>query len=133
MFSRIMVPVDLTHLEQLDKALTVSEELAQSFGAEIVYVSVTAETPTKIAHNPKEFAQKLEAFAAGRPGKSTTKSYSAHDPAIDIDKTLLKAIDETGADLVVMASHKPGIADFFWGSHGASLAAHTGVSVFVVR
>lgn len=138
MFSRIMVPVDLSHLDQLDKALTTSEDLARTFGAEIVYVSVTAETPTAIAHNPTEFAQKLDAFAASRPaapGKTNSaKSYTAHDPAIDMDKTLLKAIEETGADLVVMGTHEPGIADRFWGSHhGSDLASHSGVSVFLVR
>lgn len=135
MYTRIMVPVDLTHLEALEKALQTSEDLARTWGAEIVYVSVTAETPTPVAHTPAEFAQKLEAFAATRPvAGARTRAYTAHDPSIDIDKLLLKAVDETGADLVVMATHQPGIADYFWGSaHGASLAGHAKTSVFVVR
>ncbi|WP_127105170.1 universal stress protein [Pararhodobacter zhoushanensis] len=137
MFSKLMVPVDLTHLEHLSTALQISEDLAKLHGAEIVYVSVTAETPTAIAHNPTEFAQKLDAFAKARQdaggAKATARSYTAHDPSLDIDKLLLKAIDDTGADLVVMASHKPGFADYFWGSHGGGLAAHAKVSVFVVR
>lgn len=133
MYSTIMVPVDLTHLGALEKALSISEDLARVWGAEIVYVSVTTEAPSAIAHTPAEFARKLEAFAASRPGRNRARSYASHDPSIDMNKTLLGAITDTGADLVVMASHKPGIADYFWGSHGGTLAAHAGISVFVVR
>ena len=57
----------------------------------------------------------------------------AHDPTTDVDDALLKAVDETGADLVVMASHKPGLAEYFWPSNGGKLAGHTGVSVMLVR
>ena len=45
----------------------------------------------------------------------------------------VEAVHETGADLVVMASHIPGIADAIWPSHGGRLASHADVSVFVVR
>ena len=134
MYSKIMVPVDLAHLDQLSKAISTAEGFAQVHDAEIVYVSVTAQTPTQIAHNPAEFAEKLQAFAKSRPGGAgQSHAIAAHDPSVDIDKLLLKAVADTGADLVVMASHKPGIADYFWGSHGGSLAAHAQISVFIVR
>jgi len=134
MYSKIMVPVDLAHVDHLTRALDTAESFAQVHGSDIVYVSITAQTPTQIAHNPAEFSEKLQEFAKSRPGgKGQSHAIAAHDPSIDIDKLLLKAIADTGADLVVMASHKPGIADYFWGSHGGSLAAHATVSVFVVR
>jgi nucleotide-binding universal stress UspA family protein len=132
-----MVPVDMNHLDQLDKALKSAEDMAGLYGAEIIYVSVTTEQPSALAHTPAEFAQKLDAFAKARVDagghKASAKSYASHDPTIDMDKTLQQAVADTGADLVVMASHKPGIADYFWGSHGGTLASHVGVSVFVVR
>jgi len=137
MYSRIMVPVDMSHLDQLEKALKTAEDLAGLYGAEITYVSVTTEQPSAVAHTPAEFAQKLDAFAKARVDagghKATAKSYASHDPTVDMDKTLQQAVSDTGADMVVMASHKPGIADYFWGSHGGTLASHVGVSVFVVR
>ena len=137
MFSRIVVPVDLAHSDHLAKALDTATDLARHYGATLTYVSVTAETPTSVAHNPKEFGEKLAEFARRRSEadgvKIDTKAYTATDPTIDIDSRLLRAAEEANADLVVIASHKPGLADYFWGSHGGHLAAHATISVFVVR
>lgn len=137
MYRKIMVPVDLAHLPQIAKAIDTAADLARLYGASIAFVSVTAETPSAIAHNPVEFAQTLEAFArseATRLGVETSaRAYTATDPTIDIDRTLIGAVEDTGADLVVMASHKPGVADYFWAAHGARLATNTAISVFLVR
>ena len=137
MFSRIVVPVDLAHKEILGKALDIATDLARQYGATLTYVSVTAETPTSVAHNPQEFGQKLAEFARARGEADGLKidavPYTATDPTIDVDTTLLRAAEEARADLIVIASHKPGLADYFWGSHGGRLAANAGLSVFVVR
>jgi nucleotide-binding universal stress UspA family protein len=58
---------------------------------------------------------------------------TSHDPAADLDPTLLKAVEETGADLVVMASHVPGLTDYIWPSNGGTVARRAKVSVMVVR
>lgn len=137
MFSAIMVPVDLTHADRLDKALSVAADMAQRYDATLTYVGVTAATPGPVAHNPKEFAEKLDAFAmaqaASRGVRAKSHAVTAHDPAADLDDALLKASKDTGADLVVMASHIPGVMDAIWPAHGGALAAHAGVSVLLVR
>jgi len=137
MYNNIMVPVDLAHLPQIAGAIDTAGDLARHYGAAIVFVSITAEAPTAIAHDPAEFGARLTAFAAGQAARLgveiSTRAYAATDPSIDIDKKLLEAIADTGADLVVMASHRPGLADYFWAAHGAWLAKHAEVSVFLVR
>jgi len=137
LYKQIMVPVDLTHIQQLEKALKTAADLANHYGSNVCYVGVTPETPSPVAHNPSEFAQKLEEFAREQASKhghqASAKAYSSHDPAIDIDDTLIKSVRETGADLVVMQSHVPNVTDYVWPSHGGSLASHSEASVFVVR
>ncbi len=137
MYKRIMVPVDLAHVARLDRALQVAADLARHYDAEVCYVAVTAPTPGPMAHNPQEFAVKLEAFARGEAEKrgirAASHSMISHDPAVDLDDTLLKARKETGADLVVMASHVPGIGDWLVPNHGGHMAQHAGVSVMIVR
>jgi nucleotide-binding universal stress UspA family protein len=132
-----MVPVDLSHQDHLGKALVTAAGLAKEFSAAVCYVSVTTTTPSEVAHTPKEFAQKLEAFAEAQAAAhnitATSKAYTSHDPAIDLDDTLAKAVQETGADLVVMASHVPGVLEHVWSSHAGHLASHADISVFVVR
>lgn len=142
MFSKIMVPVDLAHLADLEKALTCARDLAGHYGAEISYVGVTAPSPGALAHNPKEYEEKLAAFAADQGGKGganadqvKTRAHMviSHDPTIDLDDTLLKAAREVAADLIVMASHLPKLTDYLWPSNGGKVAAHAAASVMVVR
>jgi len=136
-FSSIMTPVDLAHLERLRKSLDVAAGLALQYDATVTYVAVTSPEPTSVAHSPEEFAAKLETFAKGegeRHGiKAASKAVTSHDPSADLDKKLLKAVDEVGADLVVMQSHVPNLADYLWPSNGGSIAGHAKASVFVVR
>lgn len=137
MFTRIMAPVDLAHAGRLEKALRAAAELARLWDVPVCYVGVTTETPDSVAHNPREFAEKLEAFgraqAEAHGHKATAKAYASHDPAADMDETLVRAVEETGSDLVVMASHEPGIADYLFAAHGPTLAAQSRASVFIVR
>lgn len=89
------------------------------------------------SHNPEEYRQRLEAFAdshAGTHGSgASTHVIVSHDPAIDLDSRLLQAIEETGADLVVMGSHVPGVIEHLFSSNAGYIASHAKVSVFVVR
>ncbi|SMX48510.1 universal stress protein [Maliponia aquimaris] len=137
MFKRILVPVDLAHAGRLEKALGCAADLARHHKATVIYVGVAANTPGPVAHTPKEFAAKLDAFAKAQAEERgiTTEAHAvtSHDPSIDLDPTLLKAVDETGADLVVMASHVPNITDYVWPSNGGTVAGHAKVSVMVVR
>jgi nucleotide-binding universal stress UspA family protein len=132
-----MVPVDLAHKGDLDKALKTAADLASHYGVPVCYVGVTSPQPGSVAHTPEEFAKKLEGFAQDEAKKhgheASSKSYTSHDPTVDIDDTLLKAVKETDSDLVVMASHAPNILDYVWPSNGGKVAEHAKASVFVVR
>ncbi len=137
MYSKIMAPVDLAHTDQLERALEITADLAKRYGASVVYTGVTTTTPGPAAHSPEEFRRKLQAFADAQATKygvnAEAHAILSHDPAVDLDSVLLAAIDETGADLVVMASHIPGVMEYVWGSNGGRVAVHAKVSVFIVR
>ena len=137
MYRKIMVPVDLAHVERLDKAITTATDLAKHYGIPICFVGVTAETPTEIARTPKEFADKLAAFGVRQSEihglEVDTAAYPSHDPAVDLDRTLIAAARENGADLIVMASHVPGLQDHVFASNAGAVASHAEVSVFVIR
>jgi nucleotide-binding universal stress UspA family protein len=137
MYRQMMVPVDLEHVGALEKALTTAADLARHYGTPVCYVGVTATTPGPVAHTPEEFEKKLQGFAkeqADRHGLETgSRVYVSHDPARDLDGTLIKAIEEIGADVVVMASHQPGFPEHIFASNAGYVASHAEVSVFVIR
>lgn len=136
-FERIMVPVDLAHAERLEQALACAGDLAEHYGVPITYVGVTSTSPSTVARTPQEFEHKLISFSRAEAEKYgvSTEAYMAlaNDPTTEVDDALMSAIDQTGADLVVMASHVPGIVDHFWPSNGGKLAQYANCSVMVVR
>ncbi|MEO1016843.1 MAG: universal stress protein [Pseudomonadota bacterium] len=137
MYQKIMVPIDLAHIDRLGKALKTASDFARQHDIGVCYVGVSMETPSSVAHNPKEYGEKLAAFAKAQRDEfgieTTAKPLFSHDLATDLDRVLIKAIDEIGADLVIMASHMPGLAEHFITSNAGYIATHAKVSVFVVR
>ena len=137
MFRKIMVPVDLAHVQSLQKALDVAAALARQYDAGLCYVGVTTSQPNAVARNPDEYRSKLEAFArdhAPDNGQAPAVAvFTSHDPASDLDDILVRAVAELEADLVVMATHLPRHIDAIMPANGSKVAAHTSVSVFLVR
>lgn len=137
MFRQVMVPVDLTHIEKLGRALDCAADLARLYGLPVAYVGVTSSAPSSLAHNPEEFGRKLQAFAQTQAEKHGVVASAhleiAHDPTIDVDDALIRSIDKTGADVVVMATHLPGAIEYIWPSNGGKLAGHAKCSVMLVR
>lgn len=137
MFHKIMVPVDLAHLTLIEPSLQAVADLARHYDAEVCYVGVTANTPGSVARTPQEYTQKLEAFAQERH-KVHGQPVSTHtivtpDPIADLDNKLIQAIEDMGADLIVIPTHPPKHLDVIMPSHGGKIATHTKASVFLVR
>jgi len=137
MFTKIMVPVDLAHAARVEKAIQIAADLAKLHNAEIFLVGVTDTAPGSVAHDPHEYQQKLEQFAAdhsSRHGCSmNAKVVMCNDPAAELDEALEDYGKEINVDLVVMASHLPGFMDHLFHSRAGHLATHADISVFIVR
>lgn len=137
LFNKILIPIDLNHADKLEKAVSAGAYLAKSENIPIVFTAVASTVPSPLAHTPDEFREKLRTYAASQTDKfgitASTHAVFAHDPAAELEDALLKAIDETGVDLVVMSTHVPNLADHFWPSNGGRIASHADVSVFLVR
>ncbi len=137
MFSRIMVPIDLAHQDALGKAVDIACSMAREHKAELCFVSISGELPSEIARSSGEYREKLQAFAERKAQEyaipTQALTLASPDPGAEVDRKLLRAIEDIGADLVVMASHQPGLMEYIFSSHGGYIAAHAKVSVFVVR
>lgn len=134
MFHKIAVPVDLAHQEAMARAVQAAARLGAK---ETVFIGVTTSQPSALARTPEDFRSKLTAFAAAQSQAhgidASAHVIISHDPSVQMDRDLEKAVAELGADLVVMASHVPHASDYIWAGHGAHMAAHSAASVMLVR
>ncbi len=137
MFSTIMVPVDLAHAATVAKSVEIAAGLGKTYNADIYLVGVTATPPGSVAHDPEEYEQKLNQYAADQSAKLgctlRAKAVLCNDPAAELDQALEQVGKEIGVDLVVMASHVPGFMDHLFHSRAGHLATHSDISVFIVR
>ena len=137
MYHKIMVPVDLQMQPMVESALNVATDLATLYGASITLVSVTPSVVATGATTPEQAADELKEMADAHARKSGLSVAAHHmttpDVPAELDTMLLKAVDAVKADLVVVASHEPGRADYISASHAGRLAAFAKVAVLVVR
>ncbi len=139
LYSKIMVPVDLAHIEKIDKSLRVAAGIARQYDAGICFVAISGMAPNPVAPSPEKFEAELNMFAREQADRfdirATGRMFPSVDVAAELDDRLLEAITEVGADLVVMASHIPDVPDrlHLMSSNAAYIVRHAEVSVFVVR
>ena len=137
MESREETIMDLGEFSRVFEAIEAAAGLSKQHSAAVCFVGVGSAAPTAISHNAEEYEEKLGAFAqeqaAAHGIDATSRAFFSHDLVTEVDDDLLKAVKETGADLVVMASHVPTITDYVWPSNGGKIAANANASVFVVR
>ena len=141
MFKEILLPVDLGDPGSSKKALSVAIELSQSAGARLHVLTVVPGFGMSIVSQyfPKDFEKnvveetekQLAAFVAQRlPPEIEAQPMVALGT---IYEEILGAAKRIGADLIVMAAHRPGLQDYLLGPNASRVVRHSKGSVMVVR
>lgn len=137
MYKSIIVAVALDHENVAAALLDRAEKLADTDGTirvitvvEPIPAYVTAELPPDLFDGHVRAAQDaLDGIAASRTKGRIVTELRLGGPAAEI----MAAADEHGADLIMVASHKPGFSTYFIGSTAAKVVRHAQCSVLVVR
>ena len=138
MYSRILVPVDLDNVEKLSKALSLAGQTAQANYADVFYVDVVDAVPTMSARTEGDrMAVRLKDFVAAQAKQYHIKANDhvalRSDLHLNVGADIIKAAKEADCDLIVMASHMPGLKDHIFSSNAGYVASHAPMSVYVVR
>ena len=139
MINRILVPLPTEAEKNGASALEMAAELANSHNAKIVLLHVVEEMPGYVSiHLPADLQQSA-AKASKADLESAAKAHGIEgiadivvregQPAADI----LDYANDNDIDMIVMASHDPGFADYLLGSVAARVVRHAHCSVLVVR
>ena len=138
MYSRILVPVDLDHVDKLTKALDLAVRTARENDATIVYADVVDAVPTMTAQTESaREADRLRKFVTSQAElndvDATDHVALRSDLRLNVGSDVVKVAKELNCDLIIMASHVPGFKEHFFSSNAGYVASHAPVSVYVVR
>lgn len=136
MYSKILVPVDLSHEDVGEKILKIGKNLCNDDG-EIIVMHVVPDIPTYVdTFVPPQIRQETI--------DQSVKDLSALMKNNDIKGRVevlvgiphIRILDEArnlSPDLIIIGSHRPGLQDYFLGSTASRIVRHAACSVLVDR
>ena len=136
MFKTILVPIDMAHIVEGKANIDIATEHAAA-GAKIILLNVVeeipgwaaAELPANLLEDSRAKVEaELKAIAKASGMKMDTLVRSGH-----AYRTILDVAEEKNVDLIIIASHRPGLQDYFLGSTAAKVVRHAKCSVLVIR
>ena len=136
MYSTILVPIDMAHVAEGKTNIDLAAKHAAA-GAKIILLNVVedipnwaaVELPAGLIDQSIESAQsELKAIATAAGMKMEVEVRTGHSY-----NTILDVAKEKNADMIIIASHRPGLQDYFLGSTAAKVVRHATCSVLVVR
>ena len=140
MFKTILVPVDLSEIEAARPAIEKAAALAAISEGTLRLIYVRFIVPvTYMEFMPPAFDEEQQADAEKKLADiaATVKLPPERVSAVvrfgSIYNEVLEEVEDTGADLVVIGSHRPTMATFLLGSNASTIVRHAKCSVLVVR
>ncbi len=136
MFKTILVPVDIGHTNESSNVINIAAANG-TVDAQIILLNVVEDIPNWVAVEMPDGFQK-KSFELAQQELSKIANASDVKTKIDIRvghpyQTILEVAKETDAELIIIASHQPGLQDYLLGSTAAKVVRHAGCSVLVVR
>lgn len=139
MYDRILVPVDLDEPSSWSKALPAAVTLARCFSARLTLATVVSDAVAGRAAQWSAIAyQELVDVAKAKLGQLAPRvtelgEIETRVGAGSIYGGILALADECDIDLIVLASHRPKMKDYFIGANASRVVRHARCSVMVVR
>lgn len=135
MYNNIVIPVSFEEGRDVAKAVGVAKALAND-NARITFIHITESVPTYVADfippdawesRKKEAQRRINEYAEGIDNAEAlvVDGYSG--------RTITDWASDHGADLIIIASHKPQMSDIFLGSTAAWVVRHADCPVHVIR
>ena len=136
MYKTILVPIDMSHLAEGEAIVKLAASHAAQ-GSKIILLNVVEDIPNWAAVNLPVGVLDRSVESTKAELRAIAKASGVH---MDVDvrtghsyDTILEVAKEKDVNLIIIASHRPGLQDYFLGSTAAKVVRHANCSVLVVR
>ena len=137
MYKNILVPVAPHHPANTEEAIKLAQTL-RAEGGQITLLSALESIPSYVSqYLPND---QLEKNKASIKARLVEDAEGVSDVSVKVmmvagsaGAAVVEYAEEHGNDLIIIASHKPGLKDYFLGSTAARVVRHATCAVHVVR
>ncbi len=135
MYKNILVPVLLDEHHDTQASYQVAKTLADA-GANCTVLHIMETIPSYVA---SQIPDDVVTRSRDQTEKALTESASALPGAATVleagnpGRLIVDYAKDNGIDCIIIASHRPGIEDYFLGSTAARVVRHAQCSVHVIR
>ncbi|MDH5355671.1 MAG: universal stress protein [Gammaproteobacteria bacterium] len=136
MFKTILIPIDIAHAKESKSVI----DIAAANGSEdtrVILLNVVEEIPKWAA---VELPQDIQEKSLQNSLEEMNAIAQAAEIKTEVDvrvghpyQTILEVAKEKQVELIIIASHQPGLQDYLLGSTAAKVVRHAKCSVMVIR
>ncbi len=139
MFKSILIPVDLWHIEKGSDMIERAKYLADTGNARLTLLNVVPEVPSYVI---SELPPDMHERAIENATADLQAVVRKHDLPISTSivvksgnpvRVILDHAEEGNFDLIMVASHQPGLRDYLLGSVAGKIVRHARCPVLVLR
>lgn len=139
MYKTILVPIDLAQSQTRDATIEIARTMAKAYDGKLVLLNVIEGIPTYAAAQiPAEVHEKIRTDSVAALNEFASTHGLAETAELVVrdghpSREILDFASQIEADLIVIASHDPGPADYLLGSVAGRVVRHAHCSVLVTR
>ncbi len=139
MYKTVLVPVDLSHIEKGSKMIERAKYLADTSKSQLTLLNVIPEIPPYVAIEiPSGLHEKVVENAKADLRDLVRKHDLPSSTMVVVESgnpanAILAYAKKENSDLIMVASHQPGLKDYLLGSVAGKVVRHARCSVLVLR
>ena len=136
MYKSILVPIDLAHVREGKNTLEIARANLEE-GGNVTLLNVVEDIPKWAAaqlpkgtleRSMKRAVEQLKAICEKCDGTADFEVRTGHTYQV-----ILEVAKEKNAELIIIASNRPGFREYYLGSTAAKVVRHATCSVHVIR
>ncbi|NHX27423.1 universal stress protein [Escherichia coli] len=135
MYQKVLVPIALDHVDTLDTVLALAKTLAGDSG-ELVAMTVIEPISGYVAqYLPADQEERSRQAVLASLDKALADHPEATREVVvgHAGRRIVDYAEDNGCDCIIIASHQPGLQDYFLGSTAARVVRHAHCAVHVIR
>lgn len=135
MYDNLLVPLALATEDDSVRPLDAVKRLARP-GAKVTFIHVVEDIPPTVAgYLPGDYIAEIHRDRLAELARRVSGTEGAKVEVVEGNAAtrILDRAEKLGIDCIVIASHRPGLRDWFLGSTAARVVRHAPCSVLVLR